>query len=198
MEDARWHLSSIEQVDRALHGGPAVALVCWPAEAAAVERLAELSLPRLLLLAPEAAPVDRADALEDWVRLPVSDDDVRVRIHRLRDSASRLPPRPLLSGDGRLIYQGRWVSLPPRDERIARPLVDSYLEAVADEALLAAGWPAGDASPATLRPRISRLRRRIATLGLRVVALRGLGYALQPVSGTADGVSPASGSVQAP
>lgn len=197
-EDARWHLTSVEQVDRALHGGSAVAIVCWPDEAPAVERLASLGLPRLLLLGSDAEPVDRADALEDWVRLPVRDDDVRARIHRLRESASRVPPRPLLSGDGRLIFQGSWVSLPPRDERIARLLVESYLEAVPDAALLAAGWPGAEASPATLRPRISRLRRRIAGLGLGVVALRGLGYAMQPLTTRPHGVSPASGSVQAP
>src|SRR5437879_3216466 len=125
-DDARWHLSSVEQVDRALHGGPAVAMVCWPAEAAAVERLAELRLPRLLLLDPDVEPVDHADVLEDWVRIPVRDDDVLARIRRLRENALHLPPRPLLADDGRLIFEGRWVSLPVLDERIAVPLVDAY------------------------------------------------------------------------
>jgi DNA-binding response OmpR family regulator len=180
-EQARWHVSAIEQVDRALAGGPAVAILCWPEEQSVIEQLAQQQVPRLLLVGQHAEPAPSIDDLEDWVRLPAADCDVKARIRSLRRRAIALPPRPLLDGSGRLIYEGRWVELAPVEERLAVPLVASFGRVISDRRLIAAGWPDGPPADGTLRPRVSRLRRRVATLGLDVMAVRAQGYCLQRV-----------------
>lgn len=178
--DARWHLTSVEQVDRALHGGAAVAVVAWPDDAEVLEQLRRLGLPRLLILGADAAPATTVDALEDWIRLPASDDDVRVRLRALREHAEHEPMRPVLADDGRLVFEGAWVALSATDERLARCLVDSFLSPVREADIVAAVWPGEHPSPGTIRPRISRVRRRLAAIGLDIATVRGRGYVLQP------------------
>ena len=178
-EDARAHLSAIEQVDRALMGGTPVAIIAWPEERAAAEQLALLRMPRLLIMSGQVEPAHSLDDLEDWVRLPVADCDVRARVRRLRQRSVTVPPKPLLDGCGRLIYQGRWVELAPVEERLAGPLVERFGCIVTEQALLAAGWPSGSPATGTLRPRLSRLRRRVAELGLDLATVRMQGYCLQ-------------------
>jgi hypothetical protein len=63
--------------------GTDVALVPWPDEVAAAERLARVGRPRVLLVAPGVEPPLVTDPLEDWVRVPVQPVDVDVRAHRL-------------------------------------------------------------------------------------------------------------------
>src|SRR5437879_5925393 len=83
------------------------------AERCTAEQLALRRMPRLLLIGGRVEPAQSVDELEDWVRLPVADCDVRARVRRLRQRAAALPPKPLLDGCGRLIYEGRWVELAP-------------------------------------------------------------------------------------
>ena len=178
-DDARWHASAIEQVDRAVAGGPAVAVLCWPADAELAAQLAAQQIPRLLLVDAPVDDVDIDDDLLDWVSLPATDDDVRARIRRLRRIASDHPAKPVLDGSGRLIYGGGWVELAPVEERLAIPLVERFGRVVPERDLIHAGWPDGPPATGTLRPRLSRLRRRVGDIELDLVAVRGQGYCLQ-------------------
>ena len=178
-DDARWHVSAIEQVDRGVRGGPAIAVLCWPADADLVAQLAEQQIPRLLLVDASVDDVDVEDELLDWIRLPASDDEVRARLRRLRRLAAARPARPLLDRNGRLIYEGEWIELAPVEERLAVPLVERFGRVVSEATLVEAGWPDGAPADGTLRPRLSRLRRRVGPVGLDLVAVRGQGYCLQ-------------------
>jgi Transcriptional regulatory protein, C terminal len=149
----------------------------WPQQRAEVERFAMLSVPRLLFVEPGAPPPPTRDCLEDWVRMPADDQDVRVRLAALAHRAREHPQIPTLDGHGQLSYRGRRVFLSPTDERIAAALVADYDCAVSEEDLFRRVWPDGGRH-AKLRVHVSRLRKRIEPLGLDITSIRHFGYRL--------------------
>jgi DNA-binding response OmpR family regulator len=132
----------------------------------------------LLLVEPGAAPPVGDSCLEDWLRLPADDADVRARIRALAGRAAHHPARPSLGEHGELTHRDSIVFLSPVDRRLVAPLVDSFGCGVADAELHDAAWPDGGAEQA-LRVHMSRLRRRLAPLGLTIVSVRGFGYMLR-------------------
>lgn len=160
--------------------GAAVAMVRWPGDE---ERLADLRAegqPRLLLVEGDAAPPLPADELEDWIRVPAPDVDVRTRLEVLeRRYRSRGRQRPELDEDGVLRVGREWVSLPPVDHRLAAALVERFGAVVSREALARAGWPGGAPARNALDVHILRLRRRLAPVGLAIRTVRSRGYALE-------------------
>jgi hypothetical protein len=172
----------IEDLDRAIDGGAAVAIVRWPEERTHAEALCAQQLPCLLLVGPDTPPPLSASPLTDWVRLPASVTDLRVRLLGLRAVAVDRPPRPLLDGDGRLLYRDRWVALAPRQEDVAHLLVAHFEQTVRTSALLHVGIDGTTPSHEALRSRVHELRRNIAPLGLDIVAIRSVGYLLEPSS----------------
>ena len=96
-----------------------VALVQWPAEQDRREQLRRAGQPRLLLVERGAPPIP-ADDLEDWIRLPADDLDLRVRVEALRRRTDGdAGATPVLDDDGVLRLGDRWVSLPPVEAREA-------------------------------------------------------------------------------
>jgi two-component system OmpR family response regulator len=156
-----------------------VVVVQWPEERDEVERLAELRIPRLLLVAPAADPPDGGDALQDWVRLPSDDRDIRARLNNLRRRAADRDVAPTVDRHGRLVFRRSWVQLSPIEERLAVLLVEAREGVVSEEGLLRAGWPSGRASSNALRVHLHRLRRRVMTLGLEIRHVRSDGWILQ-------------------
>lgn len=160
-----------------------VVILRWPEEESSLQRLRDLGRPRLLIVGPETAAPPVAECDEDWIRLPADDADVRVRISALAARAARhaLPPRA--KGDGRLTYRGRWVGLTGAEERLAQLFCGHFGELVDHEAIAAAAAPQGQpdrpASANGLRVNISRLRKRIAPLGLVVRRIHNRGYVLE-------------------
>ncbi|MSZ29607.1 MAG: hypothetical protein F2634_04515 [Actinobacteria bacterium] len=71
-------------------------------------------------MGPESPPPDSIDTLEDWVRLPAADPDVRARVATLEMRASSTVSSPELDADGLLRYRDRWVSLSPVESLLAR------------------------------------------------------------------------------
>lgn len=158
-----------------------VELVRWPAEE---ERLAEVraaGLARLVLVPEGVAPPLTADPLEDWIRLPATDDDVRARLRVLEDRARGAveDDRPELDENGLLRLGGQWVSLPPVEHRLMGVLLDRYRAVVSRDALARAGWPDGIPGRNVLDVHIVRLRRRLAPLGLVIRTVRSRGYLLE-------------------
>jgi len=158
--------------------GSDVVIVRWPEEAGTVERLRSLGRPRLLLVAPNAAAPATDDCDEDWIRMPAEDADVRVRISTLAARAARHSLPPEVKGDGRLTFRGRWVGLTGIEEALARVLSEHFGEVVDHPEVEAAASAVRQPSPNALRVNISRLRKRIAPLGLVVGRVHNRGYVM--------------------
>jgi len=156
-------------------------MVRWPAEEA---RLAEIRIAgqaRLVLVPEGVAPPLTSDPLEDWVRLPASDEDVRARVRVLEDRARGAEEAniPELDENGLLRLGGHWVSLPPVEHRLMSVLLDRYRAVVSRDALARAGWPDGIPGRNVLDVHIVRLRRRLVPLGLVIRTVRSRGYLLE-------------------
>lgn len=157
-----------------------VVMLRWPEQRGEAERLAALTVPCLLLVEPGAQPPTASSCLEDWIRLPADDVDVRARLHALVHRAERHPSVPALDGHGQLTFRGRTAYLSPTDERIARVLVDAFDQAVPEAALLRD--MDDDASATKLRVHVSRLRKRVDPIGLEITAIRNFGYRIHAIS----------------
>jgi DNA-binding response OmpR family regulator len=158
-----------------------VAVVRWPEEAATRAALRSAAVPRLLLLADGEPVPDPLDELEDWVRVPVPDADLQARIEWLRRRLEPVgsSPVPVLDDDGLVHVDGRWVSLPPVEARIARAMLDRYGAVVSRDALARAGWPQGAPGRNALDVHVLRLRRRLTPLGLAIRTVRSRGYLME-------------------
>lgn len=158
-----------------------VVLVRWPKENEHRDRLAREGRPRLLLLESGVLPPLVEDPLEDWVRIPAPDTDVRARLDTLALRARlRAPSEPTLDDDGVIRHNGLWASLPPVEARITRLLLDRLGAVVSRESLSRAGWPDGAPGRNALDVHVLRLRRRLAQVGLAIRTVRSRGYLLEP------------------
>jgi DNA-binding response OmpR family regulator len=156
-----------------------VVLVRWPAEADRRTRLQESGTPRLLLI-DDGNPPAPEDCLEDWIRVPADDGDVRLRMEGLSLRVARhVSDVPDLDPDGVLRFSDAWVSLPPVEARLTRALVDRFGAVVGREALARAGWPEGAPGRNALDVHVLRLRRRLDTVGLSIKTVRSRGYLLE-------------------
>src|SRR5213076_1024292 len=63
--------------------------------------------PRLLLVGEDLAAPEPVDPLEDWIRLPAGEDDLRVRVATLATRAGGMAAAPAVDEDGLLRYRGR-------------------------------------------------------------------------------------------
>jgi DNA-binding response OmpR family regulator len=156
-----------------------VVLVRWPEETERLERLRAAGAPRLLLVGEDLAAPEPVDPLEDWIRLPAAEDDLRVRVSTLASRAGRTALAPTVDDDGLLRYRDRWVTLSPVERALAAALIDRYNAVVGRDTLVRRAWPGGSPTRNALDVHMLRLRRRIATLGLEVRTVRARGYLLQ-------------------
>jgi DNA-binding response OmpR family regulator len=160
-----------------------VVLVRWPEETERLERLRAVGAPRLLLVGEELAAPEPVDALEDWIRLPAAEDDLRVRVATLASRAGDTPVAPSVDEDGLLRYRGKWVTLSPVERALAGALIDRFNAVVGRDTLVRRAWPGGSPTRNALDVHMLRLRRRIAPLGLEVRTVRARGYLLQALDG---------------
>ena len=156
-----------------------VAVVQWPRESERRAALAVALAPRLLLVEAGDPPAIE-DCLEDWVRVPATEEDMKARMAALSVRARRhVPSHPTLDRDGLLRYGGRWVSLPPVEARLTEVLLRRFGSVVTREGLVKAAWPQGATSRNALDVQVVRLRRRLQPLGLRIRTVRSRGYVLE-------------------
>lgn len=171
-----------------------IALIRWPGEADRLPALRGERIPRLLLVDPDAAPPVAADELEDWVRVPAPERDLKARLEglsrRARFAGRR---RPEMDGDGVVRFGTRHALVPPVEGRIARLLVDHFGAVVSRTDLTEAGWPGGNPGRNALDVHVLRLRRRLAEAGLSIRTVRSRGYLLEAAEEATD-ESLASGS----
>jgi DNA-binding response OmpR family regulator len=142
-------------------------------------------VPRLLLVEDGALPPESDDCLEDWVRVPASELDVRLRVASLsRRAEGHAPLTPSLDVDGVLRSGTTWVPLPPVEARLTTALLDRFGGVVSRDHLAGAGWPGGAPGRNALDVHVLRLRRRIGPLGLAIRTVRSRGYLMEYVSAT--------------
>jgi DNA-binding response OmpR family regulator len=159
-----------------------VTLVRWPGERVRRSRLLEHGQPRLLLVEDGVPPPDPEDCLEDWIRVPATDADVRVRLSALAmRAAAHVQVVPVLDGDGVIRFGVGWASLPPVEARLTHALVTRFGAVVSREALSRSGWPEGAPGRNALDVHVLRLRRRLAPLGLVIRTVRSRGYLMENV-----------------
>jgi DNA-binding response OmpR family regulator len=158
--------------------GPA-ALVHWPGDAVRRRELAALRIPRLLLVAPDAAPPE-VDDDEDWARLPTDERDTAARLAslRARHATVTLAGRDLRTARGA-------VTLSPAEAAALAVLLDSPGRVVPRHELAGALAGHGAVASRAVASRAvddvaSRLRRRLRPLGLDVFAARSRGHLLGP------------------
>jgi DNA-binding response OmpR family regulator len=157
-----------------------VALVRWPFETRRRQELSAEGVPRLLLVDPQAPPPVVDDPIEDWVRLPVSDADVRARVDTLlRRERVQNDHQLRVDHHGVLHVGATSTPLPPVEARLMEALVNRLGVVVSREALAKAGWPDGEPKRNVLDVRILRLRRRLDPLGLHLRTVRHRGYLLE-------------------
>jgi DNA-binding response OmpR family regulator len=161
----------------------AVRLVRWPEERELLDKLRAQGTPRLLLVRPPAPAPEVVECEEDWVRLPADDGDVRARVLALAARSSRHRPGPLVDGDGRVRYGAHWIALSPIEHRLARVLAERFGEVVGSDLLARAAWPDDGTNEGALRVHLTRLRRRLRSLGLEVQNVRGRGYLMEHAGG---------------
>ena len=151
-----------------------VILVRWPEEREDAARLVESGAAVLYLVDPDAEPPEPTSCLEDWVRMPGDDRDLRARVVALETRAASHRMPPTIDGAGRLRYHGKLLPLSAEESTLARVLAASFGAVVPDAELAAA---LGDV--AGLRNHMTQLRSRLRPADLQVNRVRRQGYALQ-------------------
>jgi DNA-binding response OmpR family regulator len=157
---------------------PEVVVLRWPIEQAAVSAAREQGRPRFLVVEGDDDPPHHWDDLEEWVRLPADRRDVQARVAALRSRSADLRVRPSLDGYDRLFFRGRWVALTPSDYKLVEPLVERFDDVVPYERVVGSPDASDAPRPVAGRVRLTRLRRRIAPLGLQIRTVRPHGLAL--------------------
>ncbi len=165
-----------------------VTLIRWPDEQGRRQRLSLAGGPRLLLLEDGASPPPVLDCLEDWIRVPAPEDEVRARVDALAiRCAAHDHDAAGMDADGVLRFRGKWVSLPPLETRMMGVLLSRFGAVVSRDALGKAGWPEGINGRNALDVHVLRLRRRLEPLGPVIRTVRSRGYLLEAVDAQGNG-----------
>jgi DNA-binding response OmpR family regulator len=150
-----------------------VMLIRWPEDGDDGIRLANAGLAVLYLIDGDDEPPTPTTCLEDWVRIPGDERDLRARVSALEfRSLSHLGP-PRVDDDGRLHHLGKTIPLAPEEADLARLLTQRFGELVPDE-----DFESG-AGERTLRTQMTDLRARLRGVELSVRRVRRRGYLLQ-------------------
>lgn len=173
----------------------------WPDEDGRRETLSLAGGPRLLLVPDGEEPPPVVDCLEDWIRIPAPENEVRARVdalavrtqahmtngangHHGADSsngnghAARASPE--LDDFGVLRVGPAWVALPPLEARLTEALLDRLGTVTSRDLLVRAGWPSGAPGRNALDVHVLRLRRRLTPVGLAIRTVRSRGYLMEP------------------
>jgi hypothetical protein len=157
-------------------------VLMWPRDRERLVAARREGVPRLVLVDAAASPPAGSDILEDWIRLPATDDDIRWRVENLELRAvGRSDQRPVLDPEGLLRHEGRITVLTPIEHRLLDVLVERYRLVVSRHELFQAGWPGEEPNANALDVHLVRLRRRIGEVGLRLRTVRQRGYLLDAV-----------------
>lgn len=165
----------------------------WPEEESRRARISQAGEPRLLLVPDGEDPPSVGDCLEDWIRVPAAENEVRARVdalavrsqaHHLTNGHHDQPTAgPMLDDFGVLRVNGAWVALPPLEARLAEALLERLGAVTSRELLIRAGWPSGAPGRNALDVHVLRLRRRLTPVGLAIRTVRSRGYLMECAPG---------------
>lgn len=164
-----------------------VKLLRWPAESAKRERYRLQGMLRLLVIEGGVAAPVCSDVREDWVRAPITDSDLMVRVATLQAKAEA-HRRPQVDPYGVVRFAGRTSTVSHTETDLLECLVRQFGQPVPREVLheCLPDRPGGTSRNA-LDLHIMRVRRRITPLGLVIRTVWGRGYLLEEA-----GAQPAS------
>jgi hypothetical protein len=171
---------------------PHVAVLRWPEDAVLVAYSRAEGHSCLLLIEPDGDLPVLAEWSDDWIRLPARDSDIHARAAMLEARIARPDPLPKVDIDGHLLFDGRGVFLSPSEEALMRLLCQRFGQVI-DVESLAGAVGERDMSSNAVRVQLTRLRKRIATVGLIVRAIHGRGYVLERAAGEQRCVSAPAG-----
>jgi DNA-binding response OmpR family regulator len=158
-----------------------VALVHWPAEADRLERLRAAREPRLVIV-EHGPPPTTIDELEDWLRAPADETDMRIRLATLRERASRNAAAVSIE-DGVLRAGSRLVVLPPIQARLAAALLERMNAVVGRETLARRAWPDGAPNGRNvLDVHMAKLRRLLTGTGVDIRTVHRRGYLMHLIA----------------
>lgn len=157
-----------------------VVLVSWPSQRELRLHCIATGVPRVLVLEPHRGAPESQDILEDWVRPPISRQDLTTRIENLQRRYASVST-PQIDECGRLRYGDRSVTVSDTQAELARPLVGNFRDVVPRARLMdiLARRHCG-ANRNALDLHIMRLRRRVLEADLTVTTVWGHGYRLGP------------------
>ncbi len=160
-----------------------VMFVRWPAQIDLRNRCKRDGVPRLLVVEAGARPPVCNDPFEDWVRAPISRDDLDARVRALQN---RLDSRqiPTLDSAGTLSFGPHSITISNVQTELMELLIEHFGEVVYRHEL------AQRLAERVQRPtrnsldlHIMRLRRRLSPTGLVIRTAWGRGYALDTEAG---------------
>ena len=156
-----------------------VAMCWWPRQAEKGEYRIKNHNPVMWVVETGSAPPECLDPLEDWIRPPVNQAELKVRVSCLIERA-KLSRIPILSMDNVLRYRGHKLPMAASEAVLMRELVDNFGNLVPRSKLMQLGWGTQSAKNRNaLDLRILRLRHRLRYVALRVVTAWGKGYMLE-------------------
>lgn len=162
-----------------------VTVVHWPTEAERLEQLRAARRPRLVIV-EHGPPPATTDELEDWLRAPADEADLRIRLDTLRARAVQHPTTVVLA-DGVLHVGNRLVVFPPIQARLAEVLLDRIDTVVSREALTRRAWPEGAPDGRNvLDVHMAKLRRLLVGTGLDIRTVHRRGYLMSCGADAAD------------
>ena len=113
------------------------------------------------------------------MRIGASPIDIDARATSLAQRAGHWPPRPYFDHDDLLHHGRELVLLSPLEARITHLLVDNIGGLVAHATIARVGWPTTDPAVKTVAITMRRVRHRLASIGLGLVAVPRLGWLLE-------------------
>jgi hypothetical protein len=156
-----------------------VVVVRWPAEATTRTLLAREGRARVLLVAAECPAPHPIDDLEDWLRDPADPVELVARTDALRRRAATRESVPVIDEHGLLHFDDRWVAVSDAQLPIIRLLVERFGQLVRHEELFAAYIAAGGTeNTSSIRTALTRVRYRVAQVGLSLESARQRGVVL--------------------
>jgi hypothetical protein len=155
-----------------------VAHVRWPSEADRREQLARGGQARLLHVEQGCDPPIVVDELEDWIRCPADAMEVAIRATTLSERVRRSLGSLRLDDDDVLRVGRRWIALPPTEAAVARVLLARRGRPVGLADIAGMPEAGGALDGSDVRVTTTRLRRRLAPVGIRITHVRGQGLVL--------------------
>ena len=159
-----------------------VKFVRWPAQRHLRVQYRKEEVPCLLVVEAGAQPPICSDPREDWVRAPISREDLEIRVTALTNRV-RKDQTPMLDSTGVIRLGSRSTTISRVQAELLDLLIDRF-ERVVDRQDLERRLARQVTRPTrnSLDLHIMRLRRRISSVGLVISTAWGHGYVLKPES----------------